>query len=89
MLMEMLFSMVFFLLPVIGMFGAVIARGLQPGEKAEERTMTHIGGRRERPLLASTLADNPVMRYQLVENKVHMPLKFIGHKRIFHQRAGP
>ena len=31
MLMEMLFSMVFFLLPVIGMFGAVIARGLQIG----------------------------------------------------------
>ncbi len=89
MLMEMLFSMVFFLLPVIGMFGAVIARGLQPGEKVEERTMTRIGGRRERPLLVSTLADNPVMRYQLVENKVHLPLKFIGHKRIFHQRAGP
>ena len=51
--------------------------------------MTRIGGRRERPLLASTLADNPVMRYQLVENKVHIPLKFVGNKRIFHQRAGP
>lgn len=89
MLMEMLFSMVFFLLPLIGMFAAIIARGLQNEEKVEEGAIPHIWRRKARPMLASTLMDNPVIRYQFIESKVHMPLKFISHKRLFHQRAGP
>lgn len=90
MLMEMLFSMVFFLLPVMGMFGAVIARGLQQGEKMEERAIPHIRrGGKERPAMVFALTDSPVMRYQLIESKERILIKRDEHKRIFHQRAGP
>lgn len=90
MLMEILFSMVFFLLPVIGMFVAIIARGLREEQRQlEEGVRPHIHRSKVRPMLVSTLKDHPVMRYQLIESKEQMPLKFASHKRIFHQRAGP
>ena len=90
MLMEMLFSMVFFLLPVIGMFVAIIMRGLRQEQKELEKGVRpHIHRRKERPMLVSTLKDHPIMRYQLIERKEHMPLRFANHKRLFHQRAGP
>ena len=91
MLIEMLFSMVFFLLPIIGMFGAVIARGLQQEQKVEgveKKTIPHIG-RRQKPTEAPVFVDSPVIRYQLIESKRHEPLK-IGHQKyLFYQRAGP
>lgn len=89
MLMEMLFSMVFFLLPIIGMFAAVIARAMQPEERRVKEAMPHIGRGKARLTMASPLVDHPVMRYQLIESKVQMPLRFSNHKRLFHQRAGP
>ncbi len=90
MLIEMLFSMVFFLLPVIGMFGAVIARGLQQEQKVEgveKKTIPHI--RRQRPTGAPVFMNSPVIRYQLIESKRHEPLKIGCQKHLFHQRAGP
>lgn len=90
MLIEMLFSMVFFLLPVIGMFVAVIARGLQQEQKVEgveKKTIPHI--RRRRPIEVPVFVNSPVIRYQLIESKRHEPLKIGCQKHLFHQRAGP
>ena len=52
MLIEMMFSMVFFLLPVIGMFVAVIARGLQREEEevVEKKAIPNIRGKRQTPV---------------------------------------
>lgn len=89
MFMEMLYSIIFFLLPVIGMFIAVIARALHQEKIKREEAMPHIGRKKARPTLGSPLVDDPVMRYQLIESKMQAPLKFNSHKRLFHQRAGP
>lgn len=88
-LVELLFCLVFFVLPVVGMFAAVIRRVVKEGrlldKEHEEVERIRAKGVFRPPIFAS----RRIMEYQLIESQIHIPLQLTRIKERTHQRAGP
>lgn len=85
MLLQMMFCVVFFGLPLLGMVAGVIkrvAKNLAAGEYIEERAYKESRVKQFVPVL-----ENPkIVYYQLVESRVHKPMRLKGK---YQCRAGP
>ena len=90
MLLQMMFCVVFFGLPLLGMVAGVIkrvAKNLAAGEYIEERAYKESRVKQFVPVL-----ENPkIVYYQLVESRVHKPMvhKPMRLKGKYQCRAGP
>lgn len=91
MLLETLFCIGFFLLPLVGMF-ALIIRGAIKAEGPQEvqgKLVIKRFGKRTNPYTIPVFANQKVFDYQLIESQVHRSLYFTKFKERAHPRAGP
>lgn len=88
-LVELLFCVVFFVLPVLGMFAAVIRRVVKEGRllNKEHEEVKRI--RAKRAFRPPVFECPRIMEYQLVESQIQIPLHLTRIKERTHQRAGP
>ncbi|MBE6023247.1 MAG: hypothetical protein E7231_08450 [Cellulosilyticum sp.] len=90
---ELIFCTVFFIVPILGMFGLVIGRVLR-GEREEVsnhkvKKQIHSLKKAKHAAGGWLFAKDRVMAYQLIESQVHMPLQLSRFKEKAHPRAGP
>ncbi len=91
MFMELIFCITFFLLPILGMFAAILLRREKEEEKKEEKGIspaskrTYARSSYPKPVLVK----NKIMQYQLIERQIHKPMVFSDFKEQIHSRAGP
>lgn len=91
MLLETLFCIGFFLLPLAGMFALIIRGAIKaegPQELREKLTIKRMG-KRGMPYIIPVFANQKIFDYQLIESRVHRPLYFSRFKEKAHPRAGP
>lgn len=88
---ELLFCLIFFAVPVVGMIGLTIGKLLQAqteklGQDQKERL--HFIKKRKTSMVPA-FASQKVMEYQMMESQVHIPLQLTKFKERAQQRAGP
>lgn len=88
---ELLFCLIFFAVPVVGMVGLLIGKLIQgqikkSGQDQKERLQFI---RRRKHSVVPVFASQKVMEYQMIDSQVHIPLQFTKLKERAQQRAGP
>jgi len=91
MLLEDLFCIGFFLLPLVGMFALVIRAAIRAEvpQKIREKLEVSRLKKRKSSCPIPTFANQKVFDYQLIESQVHHSLHLNIIKEKAHPRAGP
>ena len=91
MLLEALFCIGFFLLPLVGMLALIIKAALRAEEPKKIREKLNLSRfrKRRRVYPALVFENHEVVDYQLIESKVHKSLHLNKLKGRVHPRAGP
>lgn len=91
---ELIFCTLFIVLPLVGTLAKAIAHVFYRGEVVEgqacrdEEDFSRFK-KHPRNIPAPAFANMRVMEYQLMENKLHIPLRFVHKKNRTNPRAGP
>lgn len=96
MLLETLFCIGFFLLPLVGMFMLVIRAAIKMGaphklrpQKVREKLDINRFKKRNNTYLVPVFENSKVLDYQLIESRIHQSLHLNIMKERAHPRAGP